>query len=136
MATPEPTPPIEDLVQVEGTIDVRTVGANLLMGTIRRTATGWRAYDQTDSYIQTFDRYELARQAVEQAYVPPPPAPRPVLFGVYTFNVRIPPTLAPDDATADALVAKLNDAFDKIEGAARNLLAEINPAITVTMEDP
>jgi hypothetical protein len=60
---------------------------------------------------------------------------RPRLFAAYTFNVHVPPTLAAVDEEADTLVAKLNDAFDKLDGAARTLLAEIDPAITVRMED-
>jgi hypothetical protein len=141
MATPDPTtpPPIEDLVDIGGTIDVRTVGGNHFMGGLRRAEDGWRAYDQTEAFMGVFDRYELARQAVEDAYIPPPPTPRnpdrPRLFAAYTFQVHVPAGHVSADDEADQLLEKLAGAFDKAEGALRNLLAEIDPALTLTQEE-
>jgi hypothetical protein len=60
---------------------------------------------------------------------------RPVLFAAYTFRVCVPPSRFGTDTEADQLLAKLEDAFGKIEGAARTLLAEIDPALTLTLED-
>jgi hypothetical protein len=33
----------------------------------------FRAYDQTEAYIDMFASFEDAKRAIEQAYIPPPP---------------------------------------------------------------
>jgi hypothetical protein len=36
----------------------------------------FRAYDQTEAYIDSFTTLAAAQRAVEAAYIPPPPTPR------------------------------------------------------------
>lgn len=53
--------------------DIRTPAGQQLMGVVTHTPLGYRAYDQTEAFINRFDNYEDAKAAVEAAYSPPPP---------------------------------------------------------------
>jgi hypothetical protein len=59
-----------------GIHDIRHPTSGVLWGVVIERAGQFRAYDQTEAYIDTCASFEAAKRAVEAAYVPPPPSAR------------------------------------------------------------